>query len=217
LQQQEALAEYRGLNLSSYLIKPVQRITKYPLLLKEMLSCTPSDNPDYDSVDRALKKMKEIVDAVNEGKREAEGLQRMLFVQQNIIGDNNTFELMTATRKFLNECTLRKVEMKGSKKDYLSVTLSLCKIFLFNDLFLWAKEDKNKFVLDGYTYLEEAKLVDVGDTKELRFGFEIGDKNIKEMNWFITNSKAEKDKWLKDIKALIKDFQMKKIFFSQQQ
>jgi len=36
------------------------------------------------------------------------------------------------------------------------------------------------------------------------------------MSWFITTSKAEKDQWLKEIKALVKEFQLKQIMFVHQ-
>lgn len=36
-----------NLSLEDYLIKPVQRICKYPLLLKELLKYTPNSDPDF--------------------------------------------------------------------------------------------------------------------------------------------------------------------------
>lgn len=35
----------RGMPLSSFLIKPMQRITKYPLLITKILENTPNDHP----------------------------------------------------------------------------------------------------------------------------------------------------------------------------
>jgi len=212
LQQQESLPDVRGQNLNSYLIKPVQRITKYPLLLKELVECTLESHPDFANLNRALAKIKLIVDAINEGKREAEGLQKMLFIQLEVIGDN-TLELVTASRRLMKEGPAKRVDLKGRK----STIYMPCKLFLFNDMFLWAKEDRVKYSLGGYFHLQDAKLVDVGDTEEVQFGFQIGDKNVKEsMSWFITTSKAEKDQWLKEIKALVKEFQLKQIMFVHQ-
>lgn len=41
-------------NLHDYLIKPVQRICKYPLLFKELLKCTPAEHPDYWALEVSL-------------------------------------------------------------------------------------------------------------------------------------------------------------------
>lgn len=47
-------ATHKGLGLESYLIKPVQRLLKYPLLLKEMKKCTDPDDPEYELIEQAL-------------------------------------------------------------------------------------------------------------------------------------------------------------------
>jgi len=39
--------QYNNLDLEDYLIKPVQRLPKYVLLLKLLLKKTPTDHPDY--------------------------------------------------------------------------------------------------------------------------------------------------------------------------
>lgn len=49
-----------GLSLGAYLIKPVQRICKYPLLLKSLLDCTEGDHPDKANLGNAMKKMAEV-------------------------------------------------------------------------------------------------------------------------------------------------------------
>jgi hypothetical protein len=33
--------------LSFYLLKPVKRVTEYPLLMEKLLKHTPADHPDY--------------------------------------------------------------------------------------------------------------------------------------------------------------------------
>eukprot|EP01117_Protostelium_nocturnum_P012692 TRINITY_DN467_c0_g1_i1.p1 TRINITY_DN467_c0_g1~~TRINITY_DN467_c0_g1_i1.p1 ORF type:complete len:1282 (-),score=607.35 TRINITY_DN467_c0_g1_i1:202-4047(-) len=54
-----------GPDLQSLLIMPVQRIPRYTLLLKELLSKTPSDHPDHANLTSAFAKIKEITDLVN--------------------------------------------------------------------------------------------------------------------------------------------------------
>ncbi|EGD85957.2 uncharacterized protein TERG_02224 [Trichophyton rubrum CBS 118892] len=59
-------------NLDSLLVKPVQRILKYPLLLTELLSATPSDHPDYTAISNALTATTAISVRINEMKKRAD-------------------------------------------------------------------------------------------------------------------------------------------------
>ncbi|XP_069720120.1 dynamin-binding protein isoform X1 [Phaenicophaeus curvirostris] len=57
------------INLGSFLIKPVQRVMRYPLLLMELLSATPEAHPDKAPLTAALLAVKEINVNINEYKR----------------------------------------------------------------------------------------------------------------------------------------------------
>ncbi|XP_067393215.1 dynamin-binding protein isoform X2 [Emydura macquarii macquarii] len=57
------------INLGSFLIKPVQRVMRYPLLLLELLSATPESHPDRAPLAAALLAVKEINVNINEYKR----------------------------------------------------------------------------------------------------------------------------------------------------
>ncbi|WFD35520.1 Guanine nucleotide exchange factor for Cdc42p [Malassezia cuniculi] len=55
--------------LPAFLIKPVQRICKYPLLLEQLLKRTPADAPKRDELVEALTVIRRITDKVNETSR----------------------------------------------------------------------------------------------------------------------------------------------------
>lgn len=57
------------LDMGSLLIKPVQRVMKYPLLLAELWSATPTDHPDNRPLQEALTTVKIINININEFKR----------------------------------------------------------------------------------------------------------------------------------------------------
>ncbi|XP_026060213.1 rho guanine nucleotide exchange factor 38 [Carassius auratus] len=57
------------LDMGSLLIKPVQRIMKYPLLLAELWNATPTDHPDNRPLQEALTTVKIINININEFKR----------------------------------------------------------------------------------------------------------------------------------------------------
>ncbi|KAK3167863.1 hypothetical protein OEA41_004309 [Lepraria neglecta] len=53
-------------DLHSLLIKPFQRLTKYPLLLKELVEVTPDNHPDFTALDIAHREVKGIVKRIDE-------------------------------------------------------------------------------------------------------------------------------------------------------
>ncbi|XP_030195781.1 dynamin-binding protein isoform X2 [Gadus morhua] len=57
------------INLGSFLIKPVQRVMRYPLLLMELLGATPEGHHDHAQLSLALLAVKEINVNINEYKR----------------------------------------------------------------------------------------------------------------------------------------------------
>ncbi|NWX88370.1 DNMBP protein, partial [Nothoprocta pentlandii] len=57
------------INLGSFLIKPVQRVMRYPLLLMELLNATPESHPDKAPLTAAVLAVKEINVNINEYKR----------------------------------------------------------------------------------------------------------------------------------------------------
>ncbi|XP_051837814.1 dynamin-binding protein isoform X2 [Antechinus flavipes] len=57
------------INLGSFLIKPVQRVMRYPLLLMELLNSTPESHPDKAPLTNAVLAVKEINVNINEYKR----------------------------------------------------------------------------------------------------------------------------------------------------
>ncbi|XP_023596556.1 dynamin-binding protein isoform X2 [Trichechus manatus latirostris] len=76
---QDSLADLKSLynewgctnyiNLGSFLIKPVQRVMRYPLLLMELLNATPESHPDKVPLTSAVLAVKEINVNINEYKR----------------------------------------------------------------------------------------------------------------------------------------------------
>ena len=56
-------------DIPSILIKPVQRILKYPLMVNELIKCTPNDNADYECLQSALRMITDLATNINEFKR----------------------------------------------------------------------------------------------------------------------------------------------------
>ena len=64
-------------DLDSLLVKPVQRILKYPLLLEQLLEATTENHPDYTALDIAVREIKGISMRINEMKRRADIMEQV--------------------------------------------------------------------------------------------------------------------------------------------
>lgn len=64
-------------DLDSLLVKPVQRLTKYPLLLNELLEVTPENHPDFTALDIAAREMKGVAKRIDEMKKRADLMEQV--------------------------------------------------------------------------------------------------------------------------------------------
>uniref|UniRef100_A0A1A8H457 Intersectin 2a n=2 Tax=Nothobranchius korthausae TaxID=1143690 RepID=A0A1A8H457_9TELE len=122
----------RGMPLSSFLLKPMQRITRYPLLIKNILEHTPEGHADREPLREALERAEELCLQVNEGVREKENSDRLEWIQNHVQCEGPiehlTFDSLTnciGPRKLLHSGRLYK--SKSSRELWA---------FLFNDFLL---------------------------------------------------------------------------------
>jgi len=119
----------RGLPLIAFLIKPTQRVCKYPLLLRELLKTMEDSHFDYENLKEALRVMEETTSYVNEKKREIERQSKMLQVAQVLQGYASA-KLITPNRYLVKESIVDKVNVHGKAQKRM--------MWLFNDLLLYA-------------------------------------------------------------------------------
>jgi hypothetical protein len=65
-------------DLDSLLVKPTQRISKYPLMLQQLLDSTPSDHPDHNALKVAAKDSIAMLTRINEAKKRADLVEQMI-------------------------------------------------------------------------------------------------------------------------------------------
>ncbi|KAJ3020230.1 Rho guanine nucleotide exchange factor 4 [Thoreauomyces humboldtii] len=128
LDQCAASPEAKNLNLANFLIKPVQRICKYPLLIREAMKSTDPTHPDFLNLQSALLKIETVVTIVNEGARQAEAVQKMLEIQGRFTTKMN---IVAPWRQLLKSASMELVKANGERSRRES--------FLFNDMFVLAK------------------------------------------------------------------------------
>ena len=143
LRQCQAHQKVQGMPLSFYLLKPVKRVTEYPLLVEKLAKSTPSDHPDSSCLLEALQRARTLCEQVNEGMRMKENSERLEWLQIHVdlqteekaLQEKITFNSLTNSvgpRRFLHCGVLKKTK---SEKELVG--------FLFNDFLLLTTSSKS--------------------------------------------------------------------------
>jgi len=108
----------RGLDLSSYLLTPMQRITRYPLLIRQILGQT-HHQPEHKQLEGSIAEVERVLESINESIREQEGHDRLRQISQGLWIDQGRLDLTEPTRymgqrRLLMEGPLSKI--KSSRK-----------------------------------------------------------------------------------------------------
>ncbi|KAK6490049.1 intersectin-2 isoform X1 [Huso huso] len=128
----------KGMPLSSFLLKPMQRITRYPLIIKNVQENTPETHRDYTYLKQAMERAEELCSQVNEGVREKENSDRLEWIQTHIQCDGLTEQL---TFNSLTNC-LGPRKLLHSGKLYKTKSNKELYGFLFNDFLLLTYTNK---------------------------------------------------------------------------
>ncbi|XP_004696464.1 intersectin-2 [Echinops telfairi] len=122
----------KGMPLSSFLLKPMQRITRYPLLIRSILENTPESHVDHSSLKLALERAEELCSQVNEGVREKENSDRLEWIQAHVQCEGLAEQLIFNS---LTNC-LGPRKLLHSGKLYKTKSNKELHAFLFNDFLL---------------------------------------------------------------------------------
>uniref|UniRef100_A0A4W5PMZ4 Rho guanine nucleotide exchange factor 17 n=1 Tax=Hucho hucho TaxID=62062 RepID=A0A4W5PMZ4_9TELE len=115
--------------LGDLMIKPVQRIPRYELLVKDLLKHTPEEHPDHPLLLDAQRDIKRLAEKINKGRRSAEEVERETRVMQEIEAHIEGVEhILNPMRKFLRQEMVMEAKTVGGKKDR--------SLFLFSDLLI---------------------------------------------------------------------------------
>ncbi|CDR03962.1 unnamed protein product [Oncorhynchus mykiss] len=194
----------------------MQRITRYPLHIKNILESTQEDHADRRPLREALERAEELCSQVNEGVREKENSDRLEWIQSHVqcegVTENLVFNSLTnclGPRKLLHSGKVYKIK---SNKELWA--------FLFNDFLLLthaAKQfsssgpdklfsTKNNTQLKMYkppVFLNEV-LVKLPDPSSEEPFFHIS--HIDRVYSLKTENINERTAWVQKIKAASEDF-----------
>lgn len=116
----------KGLELSSYLIMPIQRIPRYKLLLTELKKNTPEKHDDHKYLDSALDIVGKVAMGVNDAVKIHENRTIMINIQRQFTTD---IDIVVPFRSFIRKGSLVK-KCRSSDIEY--------EFILFNDLLIYA-------------------------------------------------------------------------------
>ncbi|NXX85340.1 PKHG1 protein, partial [Urocolius indicus] len=186
-ERQEVLQH--SLPLGSYLLKPVQRILKYHLLLHEIENHLDKDTEGYDVVLDAIDTMQRVAWHINDMKRKHEHAIRLQEIQSLLT--NWKGPDLTSYGELVLEGTFRIQRAKNERT-----------LFLFDKLLLITKKRDETFVYKAHILCGNLMLVEVIPKEPLSFSV-FHYKNPKMQHTVQAKSQQDKRLWILHLKRLI--------------
>uniref|UniRef100_A0A3P8XQY8 Phosphatidylinositol 3,4,5-trisphosphate-dependent Rac exchanger 2 protein n=1 Tax=Esox lucius TaxID=8010 RepID=A0A3P8XQY8_ESOLU len=203
--------------LEGYLVAPIQRICKYPLLLRELLKRTPKKHNDYLLLLESLQVMKAVCSSINEAKRQMEKLEVLEEWQSHIEGWEGSNITDTCTEMLMHGVLLK--ISAGNIQERI--------FFLFDNLLVYCKKKNrrlknSKVATEGPRYLFRGRIntevmevenVDDGTADYHSSGNIVNNgwkiHNTAKNKWFVCMAKTPEDKqeWLE---AILKERERRK-------
>ncbi|KAJ3234247.1 cytochrome c oxidase subunit 1 [Chytriomyces hyalinus] len=202
MQQLSSNPTSRGLSLESFLIKPVQRICKYPLLLRELIKHTSKTMPDYSGLEKASEKMESIAAKVNEATQALDKKEKVISLLSKI---ESSIPLPFHDKKYLMDgiCQLNKTRERH--------------LTLFKEVLIVSKIiGKGRYALENVYHMHELVMIKsnshMNETSLLRYN----SKLTVYLQYFVDKreisftfmDEAACTRWLEAFKSSINDPEM---------
>uniref|UniRef100_A0A665VGP9 FERM, ARHGEF and pleckstrin domain-containing protein 2 n=1 Tax=Echeneis naucrates TaxID=173247 RepID=A0A665VGP9_ECHNA len=165
------------LPLNTFLLKPIQRLMHYKLILERLCKHYSPVHRDHDDCKEALKEVAEIATQLQSSLVRLENFQKLTELQRDLIGIEN---LTAPGREFIREGCLYKLTKKGLQQRMF---------FLFSDMLLYTSKGvtaTNQFKVHGQLPLH---------------GMISGSQIFPSFSVF--SSKVEMGKWIEDLNLAI--------------
>eukprot|EP00041_Stephanoeca_diplocostata_P032789 m.1061289 g.1061289 ORF g.1061289 m.1061289 type:complete len:1415 (+) comp24211_c0_seq1:247-4491(+) len=183
------------LPLADYLLKPVQRLLKYPLLLSEMLKAMSPESTGYASLLAAKQLLKDVADNINELKRRLDVSKYVESLQKRLLGWSGP-DLVTFGQ--LKDAGDFKVSDASNKK-------SNRQVLLFEYGILICKPRSAGFVSVKHYFKMDDLYLQTMLNEQLCFRLTVAD-NKKVYFTFYCKTQDDKQYWIAKIKKVIIDF-----------
>ncbi|XP_056437038.1 pleckstrin homology domain-containing family G member 1 [Gadus chalcogrammus] len=186
-ERQESLRH--ALPLGSYLLKPVQRILKYHLLLHEIANHMEKDTETYEVVQEAIDTMQRVAWHINDMKRKHEHAVRLQEIQSLLT--NWKGPDLIGYGELVLEGTFRLQRAKNERT-----------LFLFDKLLLVTKKREEMYTYKAHILCCNLMLVEIIPKEPLSFSV-FHYKNPKLQHTVQAKSQQDKRMWILHLKRLI--------------
>ncbi|XP_061495523.1 FYVE, RhoGEF and PH domain-containing protein 6 isoform X2 [Rhineura floridana] len=189
-----------SLALKHYLLKPVQRIPQYRLLLTDYLKNLLEDSADFRDTQDALAVVIEVANHANDIMKQGDNFQKLMQIQYSLNGHN---EIVQPGRVFLKEGTLMKLSRKVMQPRMF---------FLFNDALLYTTPvQSGMYKLNNMLSLAGMK---VRKPTHEAYQNELNIESVERSFILSASSATERDEWLEAISRSIEEYTKKRITFN---
>ncbi|KAF4091195.1 hypothetical protein AMELA_G00034310 [Ameiurus melas] len=188
-----------NLALKHYMLKPIQRLPQYQLLLTDYFQNLDEDSPDYKDAQATLSIVKEVANHANETMKRGDNFQKLMQVQCSLIGYH---EIVKPGRVLLKEGILLKLSRK---------VMQPRKFFLFNDALMYTTPLQS----GQYKLNNELSLSGMKVSKPSQEGYqnELNLESVERSFILSASSPASRDEWLEAISNAIEDYTKKMTTF----
>ncbi|CAH7677007.1 expressed protein [Phakopsora pachyrhizi] len=118
VRMQSQLPECEKMGLTSFLLKPIQRLMKYPLFFKRLFDATPVNHPDHQATSNLLYSSDSMIRVLQEVKGREDEYRNLKLLETKIRGLWPGFQLARRDRTLLAQGFLRRVQLSGLKESH---------------------------------------------------------------------------------------------------
>ncbi|CAL8252314.1 unnamed protein product [Merluccius merluccius] len=180
------------LPLNTFLLKPIQRLMHYKLVLERLSRHYPPDHPDHRDCSEALKEVAEMAAQLQSSLIRLENFQKLTELQRDLVGVEN---LTSPGREFIREGCLYKLTKKGLQQRMF---------FLFSDMLLYSSKGvtaTNQFKVHGQLPLHGMIVEESENEWSVPHCFTI--YSAQRTVVVAASSKMEMSKWIEDLNMAI--------------
>ncbi|KAK0395033.1 hypothetical protein QR680_001077 [Steinernema hermaphroditum] len=147
VQRLESDRQCQGLDMRSFLMLPMQRVTRYPLLVYAIFNRVQPGTPQHDTASNALRMANVVVTNCNEGARKMDRTEQLLQIESVLVyksAELKRIPLVNSARYLVKSGEVTQLVERRSKGLLQSKTrLRSLYFFLFSDLLLVTKKKLN--------------------------------------------------------------------------
>jgi len=117
------------LSVKHFMLKPVQRLPQYRLLLQDYLRHLNEDSDDYLDTVNALNIVSQVAEHANNTMKLGDNVSKLLSIQNSIIGGK---EIIRPGRLFIKEGELMKLSRKGMQERWFILVSTILIFFYYS-------------------------------------------------------------------------------------